>query len=106
MARTEVEVVYFKKTDFLSLIRGNQAVINRIMHLAKMRMNRSWDILTANSIFSTLTNNQKEQLQKIMVEKKAYSGLPLWQRGKPAERVIIVDRGCFMYMDETMKGVR
>ena len=96
IARTEVEVVYFKKTDFLSLIRGNQAVIKRIMHLAKMRMNRSWDILTANSIFSTLTNNQKEQLQKIMVERKAYAGLAIWQRENECERVIIVDRGCFM----------
>ena len=45
---------------------------------------------------STLTNNQKEQLQKIMVERKAYSGHAMWQRGKPTERVIIIDRGCFM----------
>lgn len=91
-AVTDCEVLALERYDFLYLLRGTN-IVERMRHLDRMRQQRSWDVLGANSVLRTLTAAQKTQLQGFMRKRSFEPGEVLWKRGDAATEAILIDEG-------------
>jgi CRP-like cAMP-binding protein len=91
-AKTVLDVVEIDRYDFLYLLRGSD-VSERLVRLAKMRAERSWEVFEKNSALRTLTSAQKTQLQSFLDSRPIKKGEVLWKAGEPAAHAFIVDEG-------------
>jgi CRP-like cAMP-binding protein len=62
-ASTDVDIVAFRKEDFLSILRGNTETIDFILKLSQRRSEPSWQIISNNSVLNRMSNAQKTKLQ-------------------------------------------
>jgi len=81
IAKTEVDIIAFRKEDFLSILRGNTETINFILNLAKRRQEPSWQVISKNSVLSRMTNLQRTLFQASLVRKEFKLGESLWKVG-------------------------
>jgi CRP-like cAMP-binding protein len=92
LALTDVRVVEVDRFDFLYLLRGTD-IAARLVRLARMRTERSWEVLERNSVIRGLTSAQKTQLQSFLEARPVRGGQVLWRAGDPAESAFVVDEG-------------
>lgn len=89
-AHTNVVLVEIDRYDFLYLLRGTD-IAERLVRLARMREERSWELFSRNSALQMLTSAQKTQLQSYLEVVEAKAGEALWKAGAPAEAAFLVD---------------
>jgi len=93
IAKTDVDVVSFRKEDFLSILRGNTETIDFILNLSQRRQEPSWQIISSNAILSRMTNAQKTKLQALFKKRVLCKGEYAWKEGIPAETAYLVAEG-------------
>lgn len=91
-AKTALDVVEIERYDFLYLLRGTD-IPQRLVRLARMRAERSWEVFEKNSALRALTSAQKTQLQSFLEPRVLTAGDYLWRAGEPAVYAYIVDEG-------------
>jgi CRP-like cAMP-binding protein len=91
-AKTQLDVVEIERYDFLYLLRGTD-IPQRLVRLARMRAERSWEVFEKNSALRALTSAQKTQLQSFLEPRVLTAGDHLWRAGEPAVYAYIVDEG-------------
>jgi CRP-like cAMP-binding protein/glyoxylase-like metal-dependent hydrolase (beta-lactamase superfamily II) len=91
-AHTDVVLVEIDRYDFLYLLRGTD-IAERLVRLARMRDERSWELFAKNSALQTLTSAQKTQLQSYLEVVPAQAGQRLWSAGAQADAAFIIDEG-------------
>ncbi len=92
-AKTDVDVVSFKKEDFLSILRGNKETIEFIQNLSKRRQEPSWQIINHNTVLSKMTNAQKTKLQALFRRREIKAGEYIWKAGTPSTIAFLVAEG-------------
>jgi CRP-like cAMP-binding protein len=93
-AKTALDLVEIDRYDFLYLLRGTD-IPHRLVRLARMREERSWEVFEKNSALRQLTSGQKTQLQSFLEPRTVTKGDLLWRAGEPAVYAYIVDEGRF-----------
>ncbi len=93
-AKTALDLVEIDRYDFLYLLRGTD-IPQRLVRLARMREERSWEVFEKNSALRQLTSAQKTQLQSFLEPRTVTRGDLLWRAGEPAVYAFIVDEGRF-----------
>ncbi len=91
-AKTNLDLVEIDRYDFLYLLRGTD-IPERLVRLARMRAERSWEVFEKNSVLRQLTSAQKTQLQSFLEPRAIAKGEVLWRAGEPALHAFIVDEG-------------
>jgi CRP-like cAMP-binding protein/glyoxylase-like metal-dependent hydrolase (beta-lactamase superfamily II) len=91
-AKSVLDVVEIDRYDFLYLLRGTD-IPERLVRLARMRTERSWEIFEKNAAFRQLTSAQKTQLQSFLEPRTVAKGEALWRAGEPATNAFIIDEG-------------
>lgn len=93
VAKTNVELLAFDRRDFLYLVR-NTPILHRLQHLARIRAERSWEVMDRNSVLRSMSSAQKTQLQELLEEARPIkAGQTLWAAGKPADAAWLLDEG-------------
>lgn len=103
-AKTDLTLVEIERYDFLYLLRGTD-IPRRLVRLAKMREERSWELFGRNSTLAPLTSGQKTQLQSYLEVVDAKTGQSLWEEGAPAEGAFLVDTASVV-LDGYCDGLR
>eukprot|EP01117_Protostelium_nocturnum_P006553 TRINITY_DN2360_c0_g1_i1.p1 TRINITY_DN2360_c0_g1~~TRINITY_DN2360_c0_g1_i1.p1 ORF type:complete len:826 (-),score=232.89 TRINITY_DN2360_c0_g1_i1:42-2519(-) len=103
-AQTDMDVISFDKSSFVSIIRGNHNMIDFLIQLSKARQDESWASVDRNCIFSAMTNSQKTQLQGILNGIPVKKGEYLWKRGDVAEKAFLVKSGSYAVYEEDEAG--
>lgn len=93
IAKTDVEVIAFRKEDFLSILRGNSESIEFILNLSKRRQEPSWQIISKNAALSRMTNAQRTRLQAILIRREFKKGEALWKSGSSSDMAFLVAEG-------------
>ncbi len=91
-AQSDCVLVEIDRYDFLYLLRGTD-IAERLVRLARMREERSWELFSRNSALEPLTSAQKTQLQSHLEVVEAKAGDRLWTAGAQAEAAYLVDEG-------------
>jgi CRP-like cAMP-binding protein/ribonuclease BN (tRNA processing enzyme) len=91
-AKTDLDVVEIDRYDFLYLLRGTD-IPERLVRLARMRTERSWEVFERNSVLRALTTAQKTQLESFLELTPVRAGDLLWRQGEPALWAFLVDEG-------------
>lgn len=91
-AHTDCVVVEIDRYDFMYLLRGTD-IADRLVRLARMREERSWELFSRNSGLEMLTSAQKTQLQSYLEVVEVKQGDLLWSAGVPAEAAFLIDQG-------------
>ena len=92
VAHTDLRLVKIERYDFLYLLRGTDIPM-RLLRLASMREERSWELFRRNTTLTALTSAQKTQLQSFLEIQETQDGEALWAQGAPAEHAFLVDEG-------------
>jgi CRP-like cAMP-binding protein len=93
VAKTNVVLLAFDRRDFLYLVR-NTSILQRLTHLARIRAERSWEVMEKNSVLRAMTSAQKTMMQSLLDEARPIrAGQTLWLTGRPAEAAWLVDEG-------------
>jgi len=92
IAVMESTLLEFDKYDFLYLLRHTD-IAERLVRLAHMRTERSWEVFGKNTMLRRLTSAQKTQLQTYLVSRPMRADEVLWQAGEPAKEAILIDEG-------------
>lgn len=93
IAKTNVELLAFDRRDFLYLVR-NTTILQRLTHLARIRAERSWEVMEKNSVLRAMTSAQKTMMQSLLDEVRPIkAGQTLWLSGRPAEAAWLIDEG-------------
>jgi CRP-like cAMP-binding protein/phosphoribosyl 1,2-cyclic phosphodiesterase len=93
IAKTNVDVISFKKEDFLSILRGNTESVEFIQNLSKRRQEPSWEIISFNSILTRMTNAQKTRFQALLQKKDIKKNEYIWKNGEPATIGYLIGEG-------------
>ncbi|MDC3378948.1 cAMP/cGMP-dependent 3',5'-cyclic-AMP/GMP phosphodiesterase [Planctomycetota bacterium] len=92
VAVTDLELVKINRYDFRHLLRGTD-IPERLVRLAKIREERSWELFAKNMVLEPLTSAQKTQLQSFLEVVDLTEGQVLWSAGQPAEFAYLIDQG-------------
>jgi CRP-like cAMP-binding protein len=92
VAHTGCTLVEIDRYDFMYLLRGTD-IAERLVRLARMREERSWELFSANSALESLTSAQKTQLQSCLEVVEVKAGDYLWKKGAVAEAGFLIDQG-------------
>ena len=97
IARTDVQVLSIGRPEFLSLVRGSDSIIQKVLHLAEMRRDTSWEVIQSNSVLQRLSQAQKTALQGLMTKHSARVGEEIISAGTMDEkfRTVLVSTGVF-----------
>jgi len=90
VAHSDVELIEIARYDFLYLLRGTD-IPSRLVRLARMREERSWEVFGRSSTLGRLSAAQKTQLQSVLEVRDLEQGDVLWEAGAPAEAAWILD---------------
>lgn len=90
VAHTDIDLVRIDRHDFLYLLRGT-TIPQRLVRLAQMRTERSWQLFARNSVLEPLTSAQKTQLQSYLELRTLEPGDVLWSPGQPADAAWLLD---------------
>ena len=90
IAATDLSLVRIERYDFLYLLRGTDTV-ERLVRLARMREERSWELFEKNSQLIPLSSGQKTQLQSFLHLAELAPDEALWEAGEPAEAAYLLD---------------
>lgn len=90
IARTDCVLLEIDRYGFLYLLRGTD-VPDRLVRLARMREQRSWEVFDRNTVLSSLSSRQKTQLQSHMESRTIREGEILWTAGGPATGALLLD---------------
>ncbi len=93
VAKTDVEVIYFHKADFLRLV-GGTSILSRFEHIRDARNFRTWSDIRKNSKLKLLSPNQITQLQEIIEVDVVKTGEVIWNEGDEADIAVIVGADC------------
>ena len=93
VAKTEVDLVAFKKEDFLAILRGNTKTVQSIQNLFHRRQEPSWQIISANSVLHRMTNAQKTRFQALLRKFDFKKNDFVWREGSPATFGILLAEG-------------
>ncbi len=89
VAQTQVDLIAIDRTDFLALLRGTQ-IPDRLLRLARVREEGTWEILESNSVLSALSSGQKTQLMSFMNPAPVARGALLWMAGREPPAAFLV----------------
>lgn len=92
IAATDVSLIELDRYDFLYLLRGTD-IPQRLVRLARMRAERSWEVIEHNSVFRAMTSAQKTSLQSYLESRAVRADEVLWWAGNKAEAAYIVEEG-------------
>eukprot|EP00736_Rhodelphis_marinus_P003539 Rmarinus@m.23382 len=95
-AFTDVDLIEIHKQPFFQLVNGTD-IVNRMLHLATMRTEKSWQTISDNSILCRLSSAQKTKLQEIMERRQVSPGEVVWESGKQVCEAVLIDAGEFHY---------
>lgn len=90
VALTDVELVAIDNNDFLSILRGSE-MLTRLERLVRVRDEGAWELLSKNTVLSSLTSAQKTQLQTYLVPRQMSETQVLWQAGDVPSEAYLVD---------------
>jgi CRP-like cAMP-binding protein/ribonuclease BN (tRNA processing enzyme) len=90
IARTDCVLLEIDRYGFLYLLRGTD-VPERLVRLARMREQRSWEVFDKNTVLAALSSRQKTQLQSHMESRTLREGEVLWTAGGPAAGAFLLD---------------
>ena len=90
VARTDVDLIEIDRHDFLYLIRGTD-IQDRLVRLARMREEHSWEVFEQNSVIRNLSSSQKTQLQTYLESTNVKPGEVLWRAGDRAKEAVLID---------------
>ena len=93
-AATDVSVVKFDRGDFHWLLQGT-GIMERMIHMANMRRERAWEVMSHNTVLKMLSASQKTQLEEYFLKRVVPEGELLWGIGDEAEAAFLVDIGTF-----------
>ncbi len=92
VAASSMTLVKIERYDFLYLLRGTDVPL-RLVRLAQMREERSWELFAKNSALGPLSSGQKTQLQSFLDIQTTRPGDLLWEAGQAAEAGFVIDEG-------------
>jgi CRP-like cAMP-binding protein/phosphoribosyl 1,2-cyclic phosphodiesterase len=92
VAVTDVTLVEVERYDFLYLLRET-TLPSRLARLAKMREERSWEVIDRNSVLRSLTPTQKTQFQSYLTSRPIQKEEALWFAGERAHEAFLIDEG-------------
>lgn len=104
VAKTDLDVVEIDRYDFLYLLRGTD-IPQRLVRLARMRSERSWEVFEKNSVIGAMTTAQKTQLQSFLESTPIRKGEVLWRIGAPPSEAYLLDEGAVAIEAEGRKGL-
>ena len=68
-------------------------MVDRIFHLARLRLTTSWAAICNNSVLRNLTNVQKNQIEAVLQYRSAKAGEVVWKSGDVLENAVLVSQG-------------
>lgn len=89
VAKTDVELIAIDRNDFLALLRGTR-IPERLMRLARVREEGTWDLFDGNSVLQLLSSGQKTQLQSLLDPEEVQAGQALWVSGSTPKKAYLV----------------
>ncbi len=92
VAKTDVSLIRIERHAFLYLVRGTE-IASRMVKLARVRAEHSWQLFGDNSVLAGLTSAQKTNLQTRLSLRELEAGTELWSHGEPADSAFIIDAG-------------
>ncbi len=92
VARTDVELLWMDRRDFLGFIRDTK-IPDLFRRLADNRVLGSWQLFDANRVLRQMTALQKNQLTILLNHDEAAAGAWLFKPGDPVTRYFLVDQG-------------
>lgn len=92
VASTDVDLLAIDRDDFLPLLRGSE-MLKRLERLVRVRDEGAWELISKNSVLSSLTSSQKTQLQSALDPVELPKGAVLWERGKTPDAAYLVVEG-------------
>eukprot|EP00736_Rhodelphis_marinus_P012747 Rmarinus@m.8093 len=96
VAETNVELIEIPKQPFLAIVKRTD-IIARLLHLAAVRRQSSWQVISRNSVLGRLTSRQKTRLQEIVEARHFRGGDIVWDKGVQAAEAVLVESGEFEY---------
>jgi CRP-like cAMP-binding protein/glyoxylase-like metal-dependent hydrolase (beta-lactamase superfamily II) len=90
IALTDVELVAIDRNDFLSILRGSE-MLTRLERLVRVRDEGACEVLSRNTMLSSLTSAQKTQLETYLVPSHVAAGDVLWSAGEVPRHAYLVD---------------
>ena len=91
--KTPCVLIEIERADFMNFFRGSD-VPARLERLAKMREEKSWEVIQQNSVLRVFTSAQKTQLQSLMELQPTRNGDFLWRVGEKPTGAWLIDEGC------------
>ncbi len=89
IAQTQVELIAIDRDDFLALVRGT-SIPERLLRLARVREQGTWELFEKNSVLVSLTGSQRTQLQSCLIPEHVSVGEMLFQAGQEPSRVYLL----------------
>lgn len=92
VAKTDVSLIEIGRYDFLYLLRDTE-LHGRLVRLARMRAEGSWEVFERNAVLRGMTSTQKTELQSYLEPRRIEPGELLWQQGEPATSAYLLVEG-------------
>lgn len=92
VCRTDVELLWMGRRDFLAFIRDTN-LPGMFRRLAENRYLGSWELFDANRVLRQMTALQKNQLTILLNYEETPNGTWLFRPGDPVTRFFLVDQG-------------
>ncbi|MBT8492602.1 MAG: cAMP/cGMP-dependent 3',5'-cyclic-AMP/GMP phosphodiesterase [Deltaproteobacteria bacterium] len=92
VAKTDVSLIRIDRHAFRYLLRGTD-IAERLIKLANLRKEYSWQLFDFNSVLSSMSASQKTALQTILDPRETEEGDTLWVLGAAADQAFLIDKG-------------
>ncbi len=100
-----VELLKISKSAFLNLI-GGTTIEKKLLKIAKNRDEQSWDALSKNSLFETLTGSQKTELELLLDRNEIKGKKEIISKGKTLDKMYIYYSGEVTIEDKSGNKVK
>ncbi|HOJ64870.1 MAG TPA: cyclic nucleotide-binding domain-containing protein [Spirochaetota bacterium] len=105
IAMTDLITIVIDKEDFLMFL-SNTPTFEKLKKLGEVRSYGSWDVIELNSVFKTMTINQKNHLELIMSNEEAYHNDIIITPEKPLEFALLWNKGKAVLKDNYNNRIR
>jgi CRP-like cAMP-binding protein len=92
-AVTEVCLLHVARAEFLNILRGETQIVDRIFHVARLRLTTSWAAICSNSVLKNLSNAQQGQIEAALHYMEAVAGQRIWRTGDELAFAVLVSQG-------------
>jgi CRP-like cAMP-binding protein len=96
----EVELYQWRRYDFLHAAHKT-SIASEVAFADQLACDHSRTVMMCNSALRCLPPTLLEQFQTRLVRRETASGEVLWEKGRPAAEVVLVDSGAYRYAGTT-----